>query len=50
MAVNVGNAFLSYEEFRDVVTKYEEETYVNYTAYDSTIERGRKKQPKSTFR
>jgi len=50
MALNVGDVFATYDDFRDAVTKYEEATYVNYTVYDSTtVERGRKKQPKRTF-
>ena len=51
MALNVGDVFASYEQFREALTKYEDETYVNYTVYDSTtVERARKKQPKRTFR
>ena len=51
MALNVGDVFATYDDFRDAVTKYEEATYVNYTVYDSTtVKRGRKKQPKRTFR
>jgi len=51
MGLREGDAFSSYEDWKNKLDLYQDEHFVVFTVVDSTtVERARKKQSKRTFR
>ena len=51
LIMEVGALFDSFSDFESALRHYEIEQHVNYTKRDSTtVERGRRKQPRRTFK